>query len=183
MTRYDLAGLTYVDPRVGAGYRVGQRLQLTGAWTIDHQAVNGITREDQVRGDGELWALSDGSIIPVAGAQHAEAGASIELSDFLWDAHVYYTAFDDLTILAPRLFPGVAPDGSSLMHHGSGRALGLELLTQARAGWDTLWTSYNLGRADYTYPTLEAATFPASYDQRHELKVTDIVRLGPSWEL
>jgi hypothetical protein len=183
LTHYDLAGVTYVDPRVSAGYRLGNRVQLTGAWTVDHQVANRITREDLTRGDGEFWALADGSIVPVARARQAAGGVAVELRDFLGSAHVYYKTIDNLAMFAPRLYPGVAPDGSSLMHHGSGRALGLELLAQATAGWNMLWTSYDLARADYTFPTLQAAAFPASYDQRHELKVTDVARLGRSWSI
>src|SRR5262249_45561068 len=146
LTHNALAGSTEFDPRLSASYRLWQRLQVTGAWSIDHQNISRIVREDLVRGDGAFWALSDGSSIPIARAAQLTAGGSVDLPNVVLEAHAYRKTFDDLTILAPRFFPGTAVPGSgSLLHHGSGRAEGLELLVRERTAFNSIWTSYTLG--------------------------------------
>jgi hypothetical protein len=183
VSRYDLAASTFLEPRVNAAFDVGPWVRLTGGWAIDHQTANRIVREDLLQGDGEFWALSDGSTIPVARAQQVGAGGSVELPGFRLDARGYYKRFDDLTMFAPRLFPGVTPtDTAAFFQHGSGRAFGLHFSMQQTARWNSLWMTYAAGRVEYTYPALEASTFPASFDQTHELKIMDAVRHG-AWTL
>jgi len=184
VTHADLAGSTYVDPRVTATYSLGSKVQFKAGWSIDHQAVNRIVREDREHGDGEVWTLSNGTEIPVARAQQTAAGLGVATAGLRFDAQFYYRALDDLTIFAPRLLPGVAAaDDPALFHSGSGSARGLELAVQQKARANSFWTSYRLGRVELDYPTLEAGTFPASYDQLHELKVADTVRAFRGWSL
>ena len=66
LTHYDLAGRTYVDPRVSASYPVAPRVDVHATWSIDHQIASNITREDREHGDGDFWVLADGSAVPVA---------------------------------------------------------------------------------------------------------------------
>jgi ferric enterobactin receptor len=189
LSHYGLAASTYVEPRVSARYLLFRRLRLTGAWGIDHQSVIRIAREDLMHGDGEFWALADGSTIPIARAQQMEVGVGVTGPDVVWDTRVYVKALDDLTLFAPRLFPGSTVNQSgSTLYRGSGRAAGVETLVRYRSGWNTGWTSYTFSRTEYTYPTLEAATFPGDFDQQHELKVADVARLrgwslGAAWVL
>ena len=182
VVRYDLAGSTYFDPRVNATYLLRPQIRVTGGFTIDHQLANRITREDLIHGDSTFWTLADGAAIPVPRSRQGFVGAAVVLPGFHWSAHGYYKILDDLTILAPRLFPGVAPEAaSSLSHHGSGRSMGVESLVQHENQRNTIWASVAFGRTEYTYPTLQSATFLASHDRRAELKISDTLRFGRSW--
>jgi ferric enterobactin receptor len=179
VSHYDLASSTYVDPRVGASYQLTPQLQLKGGWSVDHQVINRITREDLAHGDGTFWALSDGTAVPVPRADQVVAGGSIDAGGLLFDVEGYYKTLDDLTMFAPRLAPGVAPEvGASYFYLGSGKAKGLEGIIQKEARANALWVSYTLSKAEYSYPALEAEPFLASYDQTHEFKVIDTLRLG-----
>jgi ferric enterobactin receptor len=184
ISRYDLASSTFFEPRVSAVYYVVPWVRLTGGWAIDHQPATRIVREDLLQGDGEFWALANGSTIPVARAQQVGVGAGADVSDARIDARAYYKRFDGLTMFAARLFPGIAPEaGTDLFHQGSGKAIGLQFSVQHNARRNSLWTTYAVGRVEYTYPMLEASTFPASFDRTHELTITDSARMGASWTI
>jgi hypothetical protein len=43
--------------------------------------------------------------------------------------------------------------------------------------------SYTLSSVQQAFPTLEPESFPASYDQRHELKVADSIRVAKRWTI
>jgi ferric enterobactin receptor len=179
VAHYDLAGSTYFDPRISASYQLTPQLQLRGGWSVDHQVINRITREDLVHGDGTFWALSDGTSVPVPRADQVVAGGSVNAGGLLFNVEGYYKTLDDLTMFAPRLAPGVAPEaGDTYFYRGSGKAKGLEGIIQKDARANTLWLSYTLSKVEYSYPDLEANPFLASYDQTHEFKVTDTLRLG-----
>jgi hypothetical protein len=179
ITHADLAGATVFDPRVNGSYQLTPQLQLEAGWAVDHQFVNRITREDLLHGDGGFWALSDGTFVPVPRVRQLVAGGSWTAEGLVVDVEGYYKTFDNLTMLAPRLPPGgPLSAGTSYLYHGSGTSRGIEMLVQKATAWDTLWVAYTLSQADNRYPALEANPFPASYDQTHEFKVTDSVRLG-----
>jgi hypothetical protein len=183
-THYDLADATYFEPRAHGTYQLQPWLQLKGGWSLEHQMINLITCEDVLHGDGTFWALANGSAIPVPRAQQIVAGGSVETAGLRVDLEGFYKALDDLTTLAPRLVPGQGPPaGSNFLYHGSARARGIELLLQQETEKNSLWASYTLSQVNDTYPTLEAATFPASQDQTHELKVADTLRIRKGWSV
>ncbi len=182
VTHYDLASATYLEPRVGLNFQIAPSFHFKGGWSVDHQAVNRVVYEDRLLGDREFWALSDGSSIPVPWAQQLSAGLSVDLPGAVLDFQGYYRDLRDLTMVAPRLFAGTAPDASTqLLHYGTGRAYGFEAVVQKEWTRHTLWTAYTGGKAEYTYPTLQAGAFPASQDQTHEFKVADSVQVRGRW--
>ena len=182
VTRYDLAGTTYFDPRVNATYLVHPQFRVTGGLSIDHQLANRIVREDLAHGDSAFWTLADGSAIRVPQARQGFIGAVVQVPGLVWSVQGYYKRLFDLTMLAPRLAPGMAAAGS-MLHRGTGRALGVETTLQHATDRNALWTSLTIGRTEYTYPTLQSDAFPAPFDRRFELKVTDTVRLGRAWSV
>jgi len=70
-----------------------------------------------------------------------------------------------------------------MLHTGSGRALGFETVVQYANDRNALWTSLTAGRTEYTYPTLQGAAFPASFDRPVEFKVSDTMRIWRRWSL
>ena len=186
VTGYDLTNKTYLDPRVSATYFVLPHIRVTGGFSADHQFANRIVREDPARGDGVFWALADGQPIAVPRALQGFAGAIVEIPKVVWSIQGYYKSLDDLTVFSPSpaLLPGMAADaGAVLLHTGSGRALGIETVVQHTLDRNTLWASLTLSRTEYTYPTLQTGTYPASFDRPAEFKVSDTMRLGHAWSL
>lgn len=184
VTHADLAGETDADPRATASYQVAPRVVLKGAWSIDHQSVTRIVREDREHGDGAFWAVSDGRLIPVARSQEGSAGLSFQEANILFDAHAYYRTLDGLTLFAPRLLPGVVPAvPSSDLYTGTGTSAGVEFLVQHRLDRNSIWASYAGGRTEYTYPSLETGAFPASFDRQHQFKLTDTMTIRGGWSV
>ncbi len=186
VTGYDLTNKTYLDPRVSATYFVLPQVRVTGGFSVDHQFANRIVREDPARGDGVFWALSDGDAIAVPRALQGFAGAIVEIPNVLWSVQGYYKSLDNLTLFSPvpALLPGMGADAAAvLFHNGSGRALGVETVLQHTLDRNTLWASLTLSRTEYTYPTLQSGTYPASFDRPAEFKVSDTMRLGHAWSL
>jgi ferric enterobactin receptor len=184
VTHYDVTALNYGEPRLRAVLRVVPAFQLHAGIGLDHQIANRLTREDLMQGDGQFWALANGTTVPVARTEHATAGFAYETPVVLVGIDGYAKTFDDLAIFAPRLYPGVAPANvGDLFHQGSGRTRGLECRLQWKADRNTLWTSYTAELLEFTFPTLEALAFAGSFDQTSEFKVLDTARLGSKWTL
>jgi hypothetical protein len=183
VSRYDVSGETFVDPKVSSSYSLGPA-RFRAGFAFDHQVANRITREDLEHGDRTFWALSDGSTIPVARARQVVAGATVEGNGVLFDVQAYYKSLDGLSLFAPRLYPGIAPgDETPLMFEGSGTVRGVGFFLRQHSGANTLWISTTLSRAEYSYPSLEPGAFPASQDQAAELKVVDAFRFARIWSV
>jgi hypothetical protein len=184
VAHYDRTGSSFIEPRAEAIYEVAPGFRVKGAWAIDHQIVNAITREDRLHGDGAFWALSNGAAIPVPRAMQFVAGGSLDVRGVLFNVDAYSKQFDDLTLFAPRLYPGMAPlPGRTLFYTGSGTARGINAMIQYRAPRNTIWASYALSRSEYTYPELEAGTFPAAYDRPSEFKIVDGFQIMDGWSV
>jgi hypothetical protein len=179
-TRYSRTGESYIEPRLTASALLTNQLTLKGAWGLQHQFANRVTREDVASGNRAFWTLSDGEQIPVARSRHAAAGFSFDTRGFLVDVEVFEKELEGLSQLVPRLIPvlQVATDLSSSFHTGEGTARGLEFLLQKKVGRHTGWVGYTYGRVLHTFATLQPDSFPAGHDQTHELKVVDTARFG-----
>ena len=179
VAHFDRTAETYVEPRVSFGFQVSEPFRLKGGWGKYTQVVNRIEREDFSNGSREFWTLSDGTTVPAGRATHYVGGLTYEKHALLVDAEIFYKSLEDLTTFAPRLRPGDdTGTAGQAFYHGSATARGLELLVQKKTGRNTGWISYTLSQVEETFPTLEADTYPASQDQRHELKLVDSAKFG-----
>lgn len=177
--RFSQSETGFLDPRVSASYQITRVATLKAGWSIDHQALNRLTREDRMHGDSEFWALADGTSVLVPRVQQVAGGAEVELPGAILDVQAYYRRFDDLTMFAPRQFAGAFPTNvASLFHHGTGKAVGIEGLVRYDVPKNSFRAAINVGRIEYTYPTLEASPFVGSQDQLAEMKATDTMRFG-----
>ena len=184
LTHYNLASATYFEPRISADYQLGPVLHLKAGWAVDHQQANRIIYEDRVQGDRAFWALADGTSIPVSRADTLTVGFGVEIPGVVLDIRGYAKQLDALSILAPRLDPGMPPDATAdQLQHGTGTVRGVDILAQKEWSRTTLWMAYTASKADYSFPTLEADSFPASWDRPHELKVAASQRLPARWWL
>ena len=155
MTQFSVSGERYLEPRVTATWLATDRLRVKGAWGQYHQFVNRLVREDVFQGNREFWALSDTTTVPVAASTNASIGAAYQTNRLLIDGEVFSRDIKDLSQLAPRLTGSTdSVDLSSFFYTGSGRAKGLELLTQMKRGRHSGWASYTWSRVTYDFPEL-----------------------------
>ena len=183
LTHFDRTGGRYTEPRLAATLFLTDALKLKTAAGRYFQFTNRITREDVLQGNREFWSLSDGTTVPVAEATHLIGGASYERGDLLVDVELFTKDLTDLTQFAPR-FAAASDDldYNAFFYRGTGTARGTELLVQKRSGRHTGWASYTLSSVEESFPELQAAPFPATHDQRHEMKLVNLYRMG-DWHL
>jgi hypothetical protein len=178
VTQSSVSGERYLEPRVTATWLATDRLRAKGAWGQYHQFVNRLVREDVFQGNREFWALSDTTTVPLASSTNASVGAAYQTNRLLIDGEVFSRHIKDLSQLAPRLTGSTdSVDLSSFFYTGSGRAKGIELLTQVKRGRHSGWASYTWSRVTYDFPEL-SEPFPADHDRTHEVKLVDIFSLG-----
>ena len=183
LTHFDRTGGRYTEPRLAATLFLTDAFKLKTAAGRYFQFTNRITREDVLQGNREFWSLSDGTTVPVAEATHLIGGASYERGDLLVDVELFSKDLTELTQFAPR-FTAASDDldYDAFFYRGTGTARGGELLLQKRSGRHTGWASYTLSRVEESFPDLQAAPFPATHDQRHEVKLVNLYRMG-DWHL
>lgn len=183
LTHFDRTGGRYTEPRLAATLFVTDTFKLKTAAGRYYQFTNRITREDVLQGNREFWSLSDGTTVPVAEATHLIGGASYERGDLLVDVELFSKDLTDLTQFAPR-FTAASDDldYDAFFYRGTGTARGGELLVQKRSGRHTGWASYTLSAVEESFPDLQAAPFPATHDQRHEVKLVNLYQMG-DWHL
>ena len=183
VTSFDRTGGRYTEPRLAATLFLTDEFKLKTAAGRYYQFTNSITREDVLQGNREFWSLSDGTTVHVAEATHLVAGASYERGDLLFDAELFSKNLSDLTQFAPR-FAGAsdAVDYDDFFYRGTGTARGAELLVQKQSGRHTGWVSYTRSQVEESFPDLQAAPFPATHDQRHEMKLVNLYQMG-NWHL
>ena len=183
LTHFDRTGGRYTEPRLAATLFVTDTFKLKTAGGRYYQFTNRITREDVLQGNREFWSLSDGTTVPVAAATHLIGGASYQRGDLLVDVELFTKDLTDMTQFAPR-FAAASDDldYDAFFYRGTGTARGGELLVQKRSGRHTGWASYTFSAVEESFPDLQAAPFPATHDQRHEVKLVNLYQMG-DWHL
>jgi hypothetical protein len=180
VTRYDRTSRQYTDPRVAASLFLSDRFKLKAAGGRYHQFANRVTREDVLQGNRAFWTIADGDLVPVSSSTQLIGGGSYDRGSLLVDVEVFSKNLSHLTQFAPRLAQpsATAIDYRDYFYHGDGTARGAEFLVQKKSGRHTGWVSYTLSKVEETFPELQSDPFPADHDQRHELKLVDVMRLG-----
>ena len=179
LTRFDQTSASYTEPRLAATYFVNDRFKLKAAAGRYRQFTNRITREDVLQGDREFWSLANGTTVPVAQATHLIGGGAYERGSLLIDVEVFTKDLSDLTQFAPRFVTASDEiDYDDFFYHGEGTVRGGEVLVQKRTGRHTGWVAYTLSKVEELFPGLEPDPFPATHDQRHEVKIVSIFEVG-----
>jgi ferric enterobactin receptor len=176
---YELTGETYVEPRASARYALSNGLQFKGAWGRYNQFVKRIENEDVLEGSRDFWLLAGDEVAPSA-AEHRILGVGYETDRYLFDLEVYDKNLDQVSQFSTRARTTPDEELTDLFFSGIGQARGIEALVQKTAGAFTGWVGYTLSSVDYELEDFnESASFPASHDQLHEVKVVGTYQHGP----
>jgi ferric enterobactin receptor len=169
-------GEVYIEPRLTARYKLTDRLNLKTAYGRSHQFITQLfysSKTGSISGINEnFWILSRPGDVsaPVISSDHISAGATLRSKQFVYDAEVYY-----------KLSQGVIIDED--LNSGNTDIYGLDILIQKTSGIHKGWIAYSLAHATQTHPyILQGVSAPSWQDQRHELKVVDMLMLG-NWSL
>ena len=116
------------------------------------------------------------------------SAASGYFSDYTITGEFYYRSMDDLvqfkesSIPVPTLEYGRAKE-NSLIHQGSGKTNGIEIILRKRKGPISGWLSYQQNKTKYNFPELNnGKSFLSDHDKTQEFKSVFMTNIG-SWEL
>jgi ferric enterobactin receptor len=173
---YIHAGKPYFEPRLTTRYKITERLNLKAGYGHSNQFVTQLfyhSPTGSVSGINEnFWILSDPNDVrfPVISADHFTAGATLKRKQLVYDAEVYY-----------KVNQGVIIDED--LNSGRTNVYGLDVMLQKTTGIHTGWIAYSISQGTQTHPyILNGRSAPSWQDQRHEIKVIDMLMLG-NWNL
>jgi len=180
---YELTDDYLYSPRLSMGYQLTSKINLKAAFGLHYQFVNRIINETITEGSRDFWLMADGKLVDVSSALHYIFGASYESDGWLFDAEGYWKELRGLSEFSLRFRTDGDFSPEELFFKGNGRAKGIELLVQKKAGRYSGWLSYTLGEVVHTFPKLnEGVSFYALHDQRHELKLVNSYDIG-DWSI
>jgi ferric enterobactin receptor len=174
---YNQTGALYIEPRFTAQYKLSERLNLKTGYGRSNQFITQLfypsSNTASISGMSEnFWMLSrpgDASA-PVISGDHVSAGATMRSKQLVYDAEIYY-----------KVNRGVIID--EYLNSGNTTMYGLDIMVQKTSGIHKRWIAYSLSRATQTHPyILNGDRAPSWQDQRHELKVVDMMMLG-NWNI
>ena len=181
-TDYDGTGQTYWEPRASARYSLTGQLSLSGAWGRYNQFVKRVENEDILEGSRDFWILAGDNIAP-SSAEHWIAGIGYETDDYLFDIEAYVRDLGGVAQFSTRSRRAPGQQLAELFFEGTGTARGIELLAQKKRGALTGWIGYTLANVEHELAGFnDGLPFPASHDQRHEVKAVGSYQLG-RWTL
>ena len=182
VTNYDGTGQTYWEPRASARYSLTDRLSLTGAWGRYNQFVKRVENEDILEGSRDFRILAGDNIAP-SSAEHRIGGIAYENDGYLFDVEAYVRDLGGVSQFSTRSRRAPGQQLAELFFEGSGTARGIELLAQKKRGDLTGWIGYTLAKVEHELTGFnDGLRFPASHDQRHEVKAVGSYQLG-RWTL
>ena len=164
----------FFEPRFSASYKINDQLNLKAGYGRNHQFISQLfyySPTGSVSGLNEnFWMLSDGDEYPVIESDHVSGGATLKQREYLFDAEVFY-----------KISKGVIIDED--INSGQTNMLGLDFMIQKTSGIHKGWIAYSVGRAQQQHEEIEGGrSMPTWQDQRHELKIVDMLMLG-NWNL
>lgn len=163
----------YWEPRLQFWHQLNADWRLTVATGQYHQFLSQLT-EFKGAGNGisnPIWILADDRRVSVLSSFQAQVGLIYRKNNWLIDGQLYRKRSKGMSALAIGLLAGPQQG----FDQGSSQVYGLDLLVKKRWGGFSSWLSYSLSEVNFEFPTFFDPQFPASYDQRHQLKWANVL--------
>lgn len=156
------------SPRVNMQYSWSKNLKLKLSAGILKQYIGQLKEfgDNDLGLNNQVWILTQNESESSQTANKIAGGFVFRKNGWLLDVEAYYTKTDGLNTLSP-LFGTNA--GIEDFASGSSEASGLDFLLKKKWGGFNSWVSYSLGEVDFLFPEVNANSFPASHQQRHNL--------------
>jgi outer membrane receptor for ferrienterochelin and colicin len=183
---YEPTKKIYFEPRLAANFKVSDKLKFKMATGRYFQFLNKSVSEQDYGYNRDFWVLAEGADHPVVSSNHFIIGTSFETKRLFFDLEAYYKTVDGLQ---EYLFfanrdrqdngtPPVAPPEDPILSKfisGSGTAYGIDFLAKYENTNFTSWLAYSYSKATRNFSEInDGENIPASFDQTHELKWTNI---------
>jgi ferric enterobactin receptor len=172
------------EPRLTASYKTENDVIFKFATGRYFQYLNKSVTEQSYGYNRDFWVLADNDEHPVVSSNHFIAGVSYQTKNLFFDVEAYYKTVrglqEYLFIQEPNWQQGESPNGEtktilSQFISGNGKAFGIDILAKYENTNFTSWLAYSISKATRTFSEINAGEeIPASYDQTHEIKWTNI---------
>lgn len=168
--------LLRAEPRLTGQYKVSDEWSIKAGYARSNQFVTQLfyySPTGSISGLSEnYWMLSrlDDPRYPVIMFDHVSGGVTLKKTHFIYDVELYH-----------RTGSGVILDEN--LNSGNTNAYGMDVMIQKASGIHRGWIAYSISRSTQNHPyILSGSVIPSWQDQRHELKVVDMLMLG-NWNL
>ncbi len=181
---YEPLNTFYIDPRVGITSN-WSRFSLNLKWGHYHQFLH---RMSVRAGDfnpmrtSYYWALAD-ERLKTEFSEHRSIGFDVDWDNYHMGINVYQKKNKNLLFLVPTIFDyffhfsapmsEMTENFSSdiiYIDRGSSTSQGIEFLLQRKYGAISGWFTYQIGRSEYRFKTInQGKSFLAEYDRTHEI--------------
>lgn len=182
---YDKTDQFYFEPRLSANYKIGNGVVFKIATGRYFQYLNKSATEQDYGYNRDFWVLADNKQHPIVSSYHYIAGASYETKNLFFDVEAYYKTVNGLQeylffqtlekrqdIEPPLNLP---EPGLSLFISGKGKAYGIDFLAKYENTNFTSWLAFSISKATRSFSEInDGEKIPATYDQTHEIKWTNI---------
>jgi ferric enterobactin receptor len=177
----------YTSPRLSVINKISPNITVESFIGKHYQFVHRLSGYNTTRGTQGMWILSSEDI-PNISSLNTHFGLNYDFSDYTITGEFYYRSMEDLVQFKESSIPVTAliysrSKEKSLIHQGSGKTNGIEIILRKRKGPITGWLSYQQNKTKYNFPELNnGKTFLSDHDKTQEFKSVFITNIG-SWEL
>ncbi|MEM7361329.1 MAG: TonB-dependent receptor [Pseudomonadota bacterium] len=159
------------SPRFNLQYKLQPFLKLKISAGILHQYISQLKEfgDNDLGINNQVWILNrtEGESEATQRAGKFSIGFLYKKNGWLLDVDGYRNKVTGLHTFSPLFGIDSEEDFST----GSSTALGIDLLLKKRLNNYQVWANYSLSDADFFFPEIEEATFPATNAQRHNLSL------------
>ncbi|MBN2262362.1 MAG: TonB-dependent receptor, partial [Prolixibacteraceae bacterium] len=172
----------FFEPRVSIAYKISGAVKAHAAWGIYNQYTYKMASVDKDNNYTWLWvtARERGQVL---GATHWVGGLNFFQNGLTINLDTYYKTTRNLIrrVYLPAKNGETALESFNTLK-GNARTYGFDLFVKKDFGHHAVWATYTLSKADeaLALPLQQAASYVlAPHDQRHELKMAALFKLGP----
>lgn len=171
-----------LEPRLSTEVLLSDNLSLSGAFSVAHQFLHLIVRND-ISLPTDLWYPSSDKISPSHSTQYV-FGVNYNLDDrlYIFSIEGYYKNMKNLYEFKSSTEYNLGDPIEDLFTKGEGEAYGVEFFAYKTVGSLTGWVGYTLSWTKRKFNELNnGKVFYPRYDRRHDVSLTLAYEFNDSW--
>jgi hypothetical protein len=166
------SGRILFQPRFSAIYNLNHSLRINTAFGIYNQFVAKNMIVDVQRNFRLVWALCDADKISVLNSNSYSLGISYNRNNVIISLEGYIRSIKGITRF-------IESTTGTQGYEGTSRTKGLDFFVKKDFKKQSVWIAYTLHKTLEKFPYFPTEDYlPAQHDQRHELKVAGLFKLG-----
>lgn len=172
-----------LEPRITGRILLKDKSSVKFGYMYNNQYIH-LTSLSAVSLPTDIWYPSTDIAKPQTGWQ-TSVGYFRDFNNNRWETSVelYYKKMNNAIEYKQGALPGdnVSDNTDNLLTFGTAWSYGAELFVKRVFGKLTGWVGYTWSKTNRYFPDLQADTFPAKYDRRHDLTVVGTYELNERW--